>query len=202
MENIHIPKIHINPELLVIEPLSKANWNKFEALFGERGACGNCWCMTYRLQRKEFEEGKRNNGNKKAMKKLVGEGKPAGIMGFINGEPVAWCAFAPREDFIKMERSRIHKRIDNEPVWSIPCLFVDKKFRNKGVSLELLKAVIQYASKKKIKIIEAYPVIPTTDRLPDAFAWIGLYKTFEKAGFRIVDRKSKNRPMVRWYQKF
>jgi hypothetical protein len=65
--------------------------------------------------------------------------------------------------------------------------------------VELLKGVIDYARKKKIKVIEAYPTIPTTETLPDSFLWIGLYKTFERAGFEIADRKSKNRPMVRFY---
>jgi hypothetical protein len=51
----------------------------------------------------------------------------------------------------------------------------------------------------KIGIIEAYPAIPATEKLPDAFLWIGLYKVFERAGFEIVDRTSKNRPMVRYY---
>lgn len=49
------------------------------------------------------------------------------------------------------------------------------------------------------KIIEAYPTIPTQDKIPDSFAWIGLFKSFERAGFEIVDRTSKNRPMVRYY---
>lgn len=49
-----------------------------------------------------------------------------------------------------------------------------------------------------IKIIEAYPTIPTQEKLPDSFAWIGLYKSFERAGFEIVDTTSKNRPMVRY----
>jgi hypothetical protein len=63
----------------------------------------------------------------------------------------------------------------------------------------LLKGVIQYARANNIKIIEAYPSIPTQEKLPDSFAWIGLYKSFEQAGFQIVDRTSKNRPMVRYY---
>ena len=50
-----------------------------------------------------------------------------------------------------------------------------------------------------IKILEAYPAIPTQGKLPDAFAWTGLLKTFERAGFEIVDRTSVNRPMVRYY---
>ena len=184
---------------LKIEPLSPANWAAFEKLFGPRGACAGCWCMFYRLPNQEFVAGKKNDGNKKAMKKTVREGKPAGLIGFIDGQPVAWCALAPREDFIKMERSRVHKRIDDKPVWSIPCLFIDKHFRNRGLSVALLKAVIAYAKREKIGILEAYPVIPATGKLPDSFAWTGLYTAFERAGFRIVDRKSKNRPMVRWF---
>lgn len=184
---------------LAVEPLAKKNWEKFERLFGSKGACGNCWCMYYRLKKLDFTKGKENQGNKKAMKKLVWQGKPAGVIGFAAGEPIAWCAFAPREDFLKIENSRVHKRIDDEPVWSIPCFFVGKEFRKQGVSVAMLKALINYAKKKKIRIIEAYPVIPTKEKLPDAFAWTGLYKSFARAGFKIVDRTSKNRPMVRFY---
>jgi GNAT superfamily N-acetyltransferase len=184
---------------LTFEPLSEANWGKFVQLFGDRGACGNCWCMWPRLRKQDFQEGKENEGNKLAMKELVRAGNLSGILGFYEDLPIAWCAFAPREDFLKLENSRVHKRIDDQAVWSIPCLFIDKKFRRLGVSVELLKGVIQYAQTKKIKIIEAYPTIPTKEKLPDSFAWIGLFKSFERAGFEIVDRTSKNRPMVRYY---
>jgi GNAT superfamily N-acetyltransferase len=183
---------------LTFEWLTKANWNKFTALFGEKGACGQCWCMSFRVSKTEFEEGKHDGGNRERMKKLVWDGKPAGILGLYEGQAIAWLALAPREDFVKLERSRVHKRIDQEPVWSIPCFFIDKAFRRQGVSVELLKAAIRFAGEKKIGILEAYPTIPTQGTLPDAFAWIGLYRSFEEAGFRIVDRTSKNRPMVRY----
>ena len=184
---------------LKIEPLTTGNWDEFVRLFGEKGACGNCWCMYYRLSNSAFHDGKSGEGNKNAMKALVRDGKPAGLIGYIEGNPVAWCAFAPREDFIKLEKSRVHKRIDDMTVWSIPCLFIHKKFRGSGISSELLKGAIDYAGKNGIKVLEAYPVIPTTDKMPDAFAWTGLLKSFEHAGFEIVDRTSKNRPMVRYY---
>jgi GNAT superfamily N-acetyltransferase len=183
-----------------VEPLTIKNWNKFIQLFGEKGACGNCWCMAFRLKKSEFEKGKTDGNNKKAMLKTVSCKKPAGILGFIGELPVAWCAFAPREDFIRLENSRIHKRIDNQLVWSIPCFFIDKKYRRQGLSVEFLKKVVVYAKEQGIGIIEAYPVIPS-GKLPDAFAWIGLYKCFERAGFKIVDRTSVNRPMVRYYNK-
>lgn len=135
------------------------------------------------------------------MHELVWAGKPTGILAFYEDLPIAWCAFAPREDFLKLEKSRVHKRIDDNLVWSIPCTFMDKKFRRQGVSVELLKGVVKYAKEQGIKIIEAYPIIPTQEKLPDSFAWIGLYKSFERAGFEIVDTTSKNRPMVRYYAK-
>jgi len=184
---------------LTIEPLTRKNWGQFIQLFGNKGACGNCWCMYYRLNKSEFKEGKVDDGNKNAMKELVWENKPAGILGFYDGQAIAWCAFAPREDFIKLEKSRVHKRIDDKRVWSIPCFFIDKKFRRLGVSVALLKGVINYARENEIEIIEAYPTIPTQEKLPDSFAWIGLYNSFERAGFEIADRTSKNRPMVRYY---
>jgi GNAT superfamily N-acetyltransferase len=184
---------------ITFEPLRKSNWFKFVQLFGEKGACGNCWCMYYRLKKDDFVEGKADEGNKEAMKKLVFENKPTGILGFYEEQPIAWCAFAPREDFMKLENSRVHKRIDNKSVWSIPCFFIDKNFRRQGISVEILKGVIEYAKNNNIQIIEAYPTIPTKEPLPDSFAWIGLFKSFERAGFEIVDNKSKNRPMVRYY---
>jgi GNAT superfamily N-acetyltransferase len=188
-----------NLSQITIEPVTKKNWNKFVRLFGEKGACGNCWCMYYRLSKTAFNEGKANEGNKQAMKKIVWEGNPVGLLGLLNGHPIAWCAFAPREDFVKLENSRVHKRIDDKDVWSIPCFFINKNYRRSGVSVILLTGAIKYAKENGIKIIEAYPTIPTQNNIPDSFAWFGLFKSFERTGFEIVDRKSKNRPMVRYY---
>jgi len=184
---------------LRVEPVTKTNWNKFVELFGSNGACGNCWCMYYRLSKMEFLEGKFEDGNKNAIKELVRKGKPVGLIGLLEETPIAWCAFAPRENFIKLDKSRVHKRIDDKEVWSIPCLFINKNYRRSGVSVQLLKGAVEYAKENRIKIIEAYPTIPTKDKIPDSFAWIGLYKSFERAGFKIVDRTSINRPMVRYY---
>lgn len=184
---------------LEVEPVTRNNWHKFVNLFGPKGACGNCWCMYYRLSKADFNEGKVDDSNKRAIKEIIWNEKPVGLIGLIDNQAIAWCAFAPREDFVKLEKSRVHKRIDDKAVWSIPCFFIDKKFRRSGVSVQLLKGAIEFAKDAGIKIIEAYPAIPTQDKIPDSFAWIGLYKAFERAGFEIVDRTSKNRPMVRYY---
>ena len=112
-----------------IEPLRKENWGKLIELFGEKGAGANCWCMHFRLHKSEHEEGKANHGNKNALQKLVWDDKPTGLVGFYDDVPVAWCALSPREDFVRLQKSRVHKPIDNKKVWSIPIMPLGKAAR-------------------------------------------------------------------------
>jgi GNAT superfamily N-acetyltransferase len=182
---------------LTFKPLEKETWPAFVKLFGERGACGGCWCMAWRLGKAEFDAGK-GGENKGSIQKLARSREPVGILAFFADEPVGWCAVAPREKYIRLERSRSLKPVDDEKVWSVSCFFIQKSFRRKGISVKLLKAVIDYASSLGAKIVEAYPVDPKKD-LPDVFLWTGLLASFKKAGFQEMKRNSPARPIVRFY---
>ena len=183
-------------EKLKFESLSSENWKQFETLMGEKGGCGNCWCMYFRLPYKIFQENK-PYGNKKMMKQLVNKGQPQGLIASMNKEPVGWIALAPREDYMKIENSRAFKRIDDKPVWSITCFFVRKDFRHMGLSQQLIKGAVDFAKKKKIKTLEAYPAIPYSEKVPHPFLWVGVLSSFIKNGFTIVRQHSKSRAMVR-----
>ena len=183
---------------LICYPLGKSRWKDFEELFGERGACGGCWCMAWRIKPKDFDKQK-GAGNKKAMKKIVDKNETPGIIGYINGKPVGWCAVAPREKFIRLENSRVLAKIDDKSVWSITCFFITKGYRRQGLSTELLKGVIKFCKKKKVKILEAYPAEPYSDDIPAAFAWTGIPSAFTKAGFKVAARRSPKRPIMRYY---
>ena len=179
-------------------PVTKDRWTDFETLFGERGACGGCWCMFWRLTRKEFDSQK-GEGNRKAMKAIVESGKIPGILAFAHDKPVAWCSVAPRDQFSALDRSRILKPVDNLPVWSISCFFVEKNYRGKGLSIQMIKAAVDYVKKNGGSVVEAYPVEPKKDKMPDAFAWTGLASAFIKAGFTECARRSATRPIMRFY---
>jgi len=192
-------QVYANEALnLEIFPLDINRWEDFETLFGERGACGGCWCMSWRLKRSVFENQK-GDRNKRAMRKLVEQKEKVGLLAYIDNKPIGWCAVAPREVYLKLENSRILKRIDNEPVWSITCFFIAKPYRRKGISLELLKGVIKHVEANKVKIIEGYPVVPYNEKIPAAFAWTGFPSVFEKAGFVVAERRSKSKPIMRYY---
>ncbi len=179
-------------------PVVKSNWKDFEELFGIRGACGGCWCMAWRLRKKEFEEQK-GTGNKRAMKKIVDNNEIPGIIGYLDKRPVGWCSFAPREKFIRLENSRVLAKLDDIQVWSITCFFIAKPFRKQGLSSELLQGVINFCREKDVKVLEAYPTEPYSKNIPAAFAWTGIPSAFEKAGFKVVERRSPNRPIMRYY---
>lgn len=157
-------KMKANDLHLQFSPVTKKRWTDFETLFGERGACGGCWCMLWRLTRKEFENQK-GAGNRMAMQAIIEAGKIPGILAFAQNEPVAWCSVALRDHFPALGRSRILKPLDDSPVWSISCLFVDKQFRRMGLSTEIIQAAVDYVKKKGGSIVEAYPVEPKKDKM-------------------------------------
>jgi GNAT superfamily N-acetyltransferase len=179
-------------------PLTPDRWNDFEALFGEKGAYGGCWCMYWRTTRREFEEGQ-GAGNKSAMKGIVESGEVPGLLFYLDNHPVAWCSIAPRDHYASLNRSRILKKLDEIPVWSLVCFFVDKDFRNQGLIQEVLRGAIEYVRDQGGKVIEAYPTVPKGGRLPPVSSYMGLPSMFEKAGFVEVARPSKSKAVMRYF---
>src|SRR5262245_46455465 len=181
---------------LTFHPLTLERWPDLETLFSERGACGGCWCMSWRLRRAQFEQQK-GPRNKAAFKRIVANGLAPGMLAYSHAKPVGWCAVAPREVHERMENSRILAPVDDRPVWSVTCFFIAKPFRRAGVSVELLKAAVALARKLGAKCIEGYPVEPRKDPMPDVFAWTGIASAFRKAGFKEVARRAPGRPIMR-----
>jgi len=131
------------------------------------------------------------------MKKLVSGRTIPGILAFDETEPVGWCALAPRENYPALARSRVMKPIDDQPCWSVSCLFVRRDYRKKGVATGLLKAAVAHARSQGAQILEGYPTEPGEKNIPAAFAWTGIPKAFEAAGFSEVARRSPTRPIMR-----
>jgi len=182
---------------LTFHPAARSRWSDVEELFGERGACGGCWCMFWRLPRKQFDASK-GTGNKRAFRRLITSGAEPGLLAYHGDEPIAWCAVAPREQYIALDRSRILQPVDEKPVWSVSCLFIKKPYRRQGVSSRLLRAAVEFAAQRGGSIVEGYPVEPSMEKMPDPFLWHGVPSAFRAAGFKEVLRRSKSRPIMRF----
>lgn len=176
--------------------LTRDRWNDFETLFGPRGACAGCWCMWWRLRRSEWEANG-NIGNRQAMKEIVDAGREPGVLAYDGGSPIGWCAVAPREEYGALERSRVLKRIDAKPVWSITCFFVLRPHRRRGVTADLVQAAVDHARARGALLIEAYPIEPGSRKVPAVYAYTGFASTFRKAGFRPMAHPAGRRAIWR-----
>ncbi len=151
--------------------------------------------MWWRLKRKEFESNG-SRGNRSAFKQIVAQGEVAGILGYEDSDPVGWCSVAPREQFGALERSPVLKRIDDEPVWSLVCLYVKKERRGGGVAMEMIGGAIDYVRKQGGGIVEAYPHRGTGE-LEAVSSYMGTVEMFTRMGFEQVAEPSKAKAIVR-----
>lgn len=182
---------------VVCRPVTPDRWDDLECLFGPRGACGGCWCMWWRLTKREFDAGK-GEGNRRAMRRIVAAGRTPGLLAYHRGEPVGWCSVAPRGEYVRLSTSRILKSVDGSPVWSAICFFIAKAYRGRGVTTSLLEAAVRYVKDRGGEIVEGYPIEPRKGRMPDAFVFHGLASSFRRAGFVEVARRSETRPIMRY----
>ena len=182
---------------LEFKPLTPGRWPDFEALFGERGAYGGCWCMWWRTTRSQFQQ-QQGEGNRKAMRAIVRSGTVPGILAYDGARAVGWCSIAPRGQYGSLNRSPVLKPLDEKPVWSLVCLFVHRDHRQQGVATALIGAAVDYVREQGGKVVEAYPTVPREDRLPPVSSYMGIPAMFERAGFVATAHPSQSRIVMRF----
>ncbi len=187
----------VTKDMLVFKPVTVTEWPDMQRLFGPNGADGGCWCMWWRIKRSEFD---RNHGeaNRRAIEAIISSGEVPGLIAYLENEPIGWCSIAPREAFPVLDRSRVLKRIDDQPVWSIVCFYIARQYRRRGLTRPLIEAALDYARSKGAATVEAYPVDPETSKVDPGEAFTGLIDTFREAGFKEVARRSKQRAILRY----
>jgi len=184
------------PNLIEFLPVTPERWSDLQTLFGECGAYEGCWCMWWRLTRREWMR-QRGEANRRAMKRIVESGEVPGIIAYVDGGPAGWCSVGPREAFPSLNRSPKLKRVDAETVWSIVCFYVAPEYRGGGLMASLLAAARDHALSRGARIVEAYPREPGDLGPPQAY--MGVVPAFERAGFVEVLRRSPKQPIMRYH---
>lgn len=148
-----------------------------------------CWCMHPRLnaalRRALPGPGGESEKRRRAMSALAAKRRAPGLLAYRDGEVVGWVAVAPRPELVQVDASKATPRVDETPVWVIPCITVRRRARGQGVAQALIRAAVEYAGKYGAPAVEAYPRA-SKERVHDGFAFIGTEALFRKAGFRRI----------------
>ena len=132
--------------------------------------------------------------NRDSFRAVVDAGPPPGLLAFDGDVPVGWAQVTPRDALPWLDRTWRLKRVDDQPVWSLSCLYVRKGYRRRGVTSALIEAAAEAARREGAPALEAYPL--DADLTPSA-SGTGFASTFERLGFETVARRVPPRPIMR-----
>ena len=93
------------------------------------------------------------------MRSTVDAGVPVGVIACMGDEPVGWCSVAPRETYVRLERSRTMLRATPPATstWTVLCFFVARPYRNRHIAQALLEGAVAYARRQGAEVVEGYP---------------------------------------------
>jgi GNAT superfamily N-acetyltransferase len=186
----------------VVAPASPDRWADMEAVFGTRGDPARCWCQWF-YAGAQVGPLAAAAANREALRAQVEQGRLPGVLAYRDGEPVGWCAVAPRPTYTRLPRSEVLRGMPRDEladpaVWSVTCFVVRVGHRRGGVATALLDGAVRLAQESGARVVEGYPVdVAAKARTSSAELYHGPLSTFLAAGFREVARPRPARPVVR-----
>jgi GNAT superfamily N-acetyltransferase len=195
----------VTPAIAVV-PANEASWEDLQTIFGTRGAASTCQCQRYKLRRREAFRSFPAEERAQRLREQTDCGHPesdttSGMVAYLDGEPVGWCAVEPRtayEGLVRNNRVPWEGRAEDkadDSVWAVTCLLTRVGFRKRGVSRALARAAVDFARERGARAVEGYPMITKNVILEELH--VGTESVFADAGFTVVSRPTPRRVVMR-----
>jgi GNAT superfamily N-acetyltransferase len=193
------------PDFSVV-PANRVSWDHLQAVFGVRGGPARCWCQRYKLAPRESFGAVPAEDRAERLREQSGCGRPrsrstSGLVAFLDGDPVGWCAVEPRTAYTGMARvsrvpweGRDEDKADDS-VWALTCFVTRAGFRRRGVTRVLAAAAVDHARSQGARALEGYPITTTEVILEELH--VGTVGTFAAAGLQVVSRPTARRVVMR-----
>ena len=142
---------------MLIRPVTPARIRDLESLMRSNAITASCWDIFPRrlnadgAARRKYWRSKgvrAAEGNRRDAVALVRSGRPFGLIAYDAKEPVGFISAGPRAAYPRVDTSKVTPRIDDVPLWVVPCLYVRRSHRGGGVTTALLRAAVDYAAKR------------------------------------------------------
>jgi len=198
------------PVTVTAIPADEASWEDLQAVFGTRGAPSSCHCQRYKMSRGESwasvgAEELAFRFRQQTDCDRPGSGTTTGLVAYLDGEPVGWCAVEPRNAYPRLLlktrvpwEGRTEDKTDGS-VWAVTCFVTRTGYRRRGVSRALARAAVDYARERGARAIEGYPMLTTPGQdvtLPSELH-VGSRSIFADAGFTEVGHPTERRYVMR-----
>jgi GNAT superfamily N-acetyltransferase len=194
-------------QTISVVPANKASKEDLEAVFGTRGTPATCQCQWFKLSRADWPSVPVDELRTRLRDQTNCDHPRAratsGLVAYLDGEPVGWCAVEPRTAYLRLLSSRIPWTGRNEDkaddgVWAVTCFVTRAGYRKRGVSRALAGATVVFARDRGARAVEGYPLINEPGK---EFIWGELYvgsrSIFVDAGYREVSRPTVRRAVMR-----
>jgi GNAT superfamily N-acetyltransferase len=192
-----------------VVPANEASWEDLQTVFGMRGPAAYCQCQRYKLRPREAFAKFPVEERARRLLEQADCGHPestrtSGLVAYLDGEPVGWCATEPRTAYTGLLRNnrvpwlgRSEDKTDGS-VWAVTCVFVRAGFRRRGIGYALARATVDFARERGARSLEAYPMIT---RPGQEITWdeihVGSRSIFAAAGFAEVSHPTPRRVVMR-----
>jgi GNAT superfamily N-acetyltransferase len=194
---------------VTIVPANEASWDDLQTVLGTRGDPARCHCQRYKMQPKESWASVGAEELAYRLREQTDCGHPAsdstsGLVAYLDGEPVGWCAVEPRSVYPRLLRNcrvpwfgRDEDKADDS-VWAVTCFVTRTDLRRRGISRALARAAVDFARERGVRALEGYPMIaePGTEILWGELH-VGSRSIFEAAGFAEVSHPTLRRVVMR-----
>lgn len=184
-------------EGLEIVALTPDTWAMFDAMVvRHNGIFGGCWCMYFHPDSEERGTGAEGN---RAMKKFYVERCVAHAALVIDGdEAVAWAEYGTPAELPNIHhRKQYDAEADLTPDYRVTCIFVDKRYRRRGLAEMALLGAVDLIAKAGGGIVEGYPHVPGEKRMSSSFLYNGTRAMYERCGFDFVRPKGLKNTVMR-----
>lgn len=177
--------------------LDEGTWPAFAKLVEDNGGIfGGCWCIAFHLdpegvkgQCKPYRETK---------ERLVREGRAQAALVFEGDSAVGWCQFGPTAELPNVKnRKNYEAGLDQLPDWRLPCFYVCKGHRKRGVAKIALRAALEEIARLGGGTVEAYPYDVEAVKTSSSFLHGGTVRMFLDEGFEQVRQIGKSQWVVR-----
>jgi GNAT superfamily N-acetyltransferase len=191
---------------LRVVPANEASWEDLLAVAGRARAFDElCFCQKFKVIREWHAMGEEERAHRLRIQAECGHpdsGTTSGLVGYLDDEPVAWCAVEPRPAYIRLTRpvtwaGRNEDKTD-EGVWAITCLLTRTPYRWQRFTYQMIAAAVEFARERGARAVEGYGMITEPGK---EITWgelhVGSRNAFAAAGFREVTRPTKRRVVMR-----